>query len=552
VAQLTSPGNLDSEWVKSLISPDDLQSFGPDALSVINTLMERDWRIVHIAGHGAPAEMLGPAPKRRGDPPQQVGDPRGVVLSGESFLGPREIHSMRVAPELVFVNCCHLAARNVQTVLKRDESQRGGTYDRAQFAATVAEELIKIGVRCVIAAGWAVDDDAAKTFATTLYAALLRGERFIDAVGGARIEAWKKGGNTWAAYQCYGDPDWVFRRAVGDAQQPTPPLADEFAGIASAPALTLALETLAIKSKYQNASPKSQLEKIRHLEKTFVHEWGSMGAVAEAFGVAYAEAKDAPAAIDWYSKALAANDGSASIKATEQLGNLRARSAWEAVQQAYKKTGQRGVVQLDKARAEIGAALKLLEGLTHLQPSIERESLCGSAWKRLALLERIAERPNDELAAIAQMKAFYGQAETRARENRDPGLFYPALNRMAAELVVDAAKPGWSGFDSAIVAEVRECLTTKAHDDPDFWSIAGLTELRLYLAMAGATLAREASSIEREFTDLRNRVSARWMWSSVNDQASFVLPTYSARVGGADRKAAEHLQALLRTFAQEK
>ena len=117
--------------------------------------MERDWRIVHIAGHGEPPEMLGPVPTKPGDPPQQLINPRGVVLSGESFLGPREIHSMRVVPELVFVNCCHLAARQADEVL--------GCLRPAALAASVAEELINIGVRCVVAAGWAVEDGPAMT-----------------------------------------------------------------------------------------------------------------------------------------------------------------------------------------------------------------------------------------------------------------------------------------------------------------------------------------------------------------------------------------------------
>ena len=61
--------------------------------------------------------MIGPAPDKEGDPPQQDGDPRGVVLSDGTFLGPREIRSMRIVPELVFVNCCHLAARSAAQVL---------------------------------------------------------------------------------------------------------------------------------------------------------------------------------------------------------------------------------------------------------------------------------------------------------------------------------------------------------------------------------------------------------------------------------------------------
>ena len=41
----------------------------------------------------------------------------GVVLSNGTFLGPAEIRAMRVVPELVFVNCCHLGAAPVASVL---------------------------------------------------------------------------------------------------------------------------------------------------------------------------------------------------------------------------------------------------------------------------------------------------------------------------------------------------------------------------------------------------------------------------------------------------
>ena len=46
------------------------------------------------------------------------------------------------------------------------------------------------------------------------------------------------------------------------------------------------------------------------------------------------------------------------------------------------------------------------------------------------------------------MKVRYANAEKLARTSNDPRLFYPALNRMAAELIVDCARPGWRGFDS--------------------------------------------------------------------------------------------------------
>ncbi len=145
---LTSPGALDPTRVRGLLS-DDPDKKGPDARTVINALLERDWRIVHIAGHG--------------ELPAMDGDPGGVVLSNGAFLGVSEIATMRVVPELVFVNVCHLGASSVDQLLGGGNTT---DLDRVRFASGFAERLIRIGVKRVIAAGWAVDDSAAATFAT--------------------------------------------------------------------------------------------------------------------------------------------------------------------------------------------------------------------------------------------------------------------------------------------------------------------------------------------------------------------------------------------------
>ena len=567
VERLTQRNALGADRVTSLISPDDPAKVGADARTVLNALLGRDWRIVHIAGHGEPPEDKG----EKGD-----GDPRGVVLSDGTFLGPREIRNMRTVPQLVFVNCCHLAARNAAQLLAADNASQP---DRPRFAAGVAEELIKIGVRCVIAAGWAVDDEAASAFARKFYDALLRGAPFIDAVADARIAAWELGGNTWAAYQCYGDPDWRFLPNVSDAQRPTS-FDDEFAGIAASKTLVLALESLAVKSKFQKAPPEEQQAKIRHLEGRFALLWGDIGEVAEAFGRAWAETGDRQSAIKWYTRALNANDGTASLKVIEQLGNLRARNAWAMAEDALAKFAQdvatparrtakasRGgrkstagkgarvaatrppASTFDEARKEIVAAIALLERATDLQPTVERESLCGSAWKRLALVEAASANIQQQMQAIENMKARYGRAEAIARASGDGGLFYPALNRMAAELVVDAAQHGWRGFDPASTAEVQANLVAKTRDDPDFWSVVGLTELRLYQAIANAALEDELEKITGEFDDLYRRVDAASYWGSVRDQLRFVLPSYEARANMREKAAIEALSRHLAKLA---
>jgi len=58
----------------------------------------------------------------------------------------------------------------------------------------VAQQFIRMGVRAVVAAGWAVDDQAAKEFARTFYREMLNGAEFGKAVQRARDEIYTASG----------------------------------------------------------------------------------------------------------------------------------------------------------------------------------------------------------------------------------------------------------------------------------------------------------------------------------------------------------------------
>ena len=557
--------SIGRDRVEGLFS-DEPEKTGPDALAVLNVLMAREWRIVHIAGHG---ELVAPD-----------GTPGGVVLSNGLFLGPNEIGGMRVVPELVFVNCCHLAARSGDQLLA-DSHQASG---RARFAAGVAEKLINIGVRCVIAAGWAVNDMAARTFATTFYASLLRGNRFINAAADARRAAYSSDDNTWGAYQCYGDPDWYFRRNESEGGATTTALADEFAGVASETALKLALETITVETKFQHREREVQLKRVRAVEERFAAKWGSGGSVAELFGTAYAEARDLNSAIRWYKVAVNSTDAGASMKAAEQLANVLARLAWESVDNSHKERDAR-VAQLkaiprsraaanrkahtaakrslaaaeqafrdsvSSARESVKEATTLLDKLVAIHPTLERESIYGSTWKRLALIEAAAGRPRDEQRAIEAMKMHYHRAVEIGRQSEVSDVFYPALNYLSAELSLNAGRSGWKGLDSSIIESTRRGLDAKNVADPDFWSVIGQTELQLYIALAAGKLAHARESLGKGYQDVYRRVSAPWMWSSVYDTTQFVLRKYLTRTSNKEHKAAEDILASLLTFAQPK
>jgi tetratricopeptide (TPR) repeat protein len=479
------------------------------------------------------------------------------VLSGGTFLGPAEVKAMRAVPELVFLNCCHLSGREAQSALV--------PYDRAAFAANLAEALIEIGVRCVVAAGWAVEDKPAELFATTFYDTLLSGDRFIDAVAAARAAAWRNGagGNTWSAYQCYGDPGWTWQRGVADAQRAAASPGDEFGGVSSAPALALALETIAIRLRFGNDDPAqrgrleaAQRDKIRFLEGRYGPEYGSMGAVAEAFGLAYADAGEREKAIEWYRAAVHASDGSASFKAAEELANQLAR---------------RGEQRADAAqgRLDIEEAIARLSKLVEIQPTAEREALLGSAYKRLVMVEgraetataaaaakrgrrrsaAAAEASADRHAALRAMARHYGNAERLAREARADNLFYPGKNNISAELRLSFLERRPAELAAERMQAVQESLARAASTRPDFWSVVGQIELRLLAAVAAQQLAGVAPGLIGEFEELKSRVPAKTMWDSVHAEARFTLEPYQGVASAAEKRAAQALLDALQAMA---
>lgn len=552
---LTGAGGLRADRVVSLISPSDPEETGPDARVVLNTLLPHEWRIVHIAGHGEPPDPTGATPPQPGDPEPAAGNPRGIVLSDGIFLGAREIDSMRRVPELVFVNCCYLAAGQPEQLLA------GARADLPQFACGVAEALIKAGVRCVVAAGWAVEDEPAKMFAMRFYEALLGGSRFIDAVAHAREGAHARGGNTWAAYQCYGDPDWVFCRDGADAQRPATSPVEEFSSIASSQDLRLALGTLAVRSEFQGADSASQRTIVGHLESRFEGRWGACGDVAEAFGAAWAAIGDRAAAIRWYEAAVAAPDGSASLKAVEELANLAACAAWDdvdaACQRVEKVKGRPAVAKArrtlvrasQEARARIHRAIGRLETVSALQPTMERESLMGSAWKRLAMIESIAGRRPQADDAIARMRDHYERAEGLGERQELPGVFYPALNRLAGELIVTMTRARWKGFDRNRIDALRTAIAAVVQRDPDFWSVASQTELLIYEAISRRNLQSQLPQIVPALAHLHGRISAPRKWQSIHDQARLVVGRYAHVASGHEKEAARTLLRQVATFA---
>ena len=525
LSRLGEAGGLNPEQILGLISEDPSEP-GPGARDVVNALFDRPWRIVHIAGHGVPG--VG-------------GKAGGVVLSNGTYLGPPEIANMRSVPELVFLNCCHLGAA--------DSGELLNTYDRAEFASGVAGELIAIGVRCVIAAGWAVDDEGARVFADTFYASLLRGERFITALGDARRAAYRHAPHqkTWAAYQCYGDPDWSFRERPADPNRPAVRVHDDFSGIASATSLKLTLQRVFTELRFQGADPALKLDSLRQLETRYAARWGTQGDVAELFGAAFVEAGDVEAGFRWYEAAIAAADAGASMRAAEQLAALRIHHAWTIVDAASRsRTGARAV-EASIARAEVllTDGVALLEKLLSVATSVTRISLLGSAYEHKALVYQAAGRRPQVRRGLAQMKAKYREAlDLAAKSGAETGFHLERWLR--ADVALNAGTDVWK-LDAKSVAALERFIR---RGEPSFTSAVGAIEIARYRALGRRRLAANAGKLEKSYAGLHQQASAAGLWRPVYDAASLVLPNYATRVADKDEKAAaQMLLAQLRTFA---
>lgn len=158
---------------------------------IISEILTGDYQLLHVAAHGAYVEGSE--------------DESGILIGEEPqadrtyiplYFHPRHISSLRFVPSLVFLNCCHTGS----------VTQWQGLH---HLTASLSAEFIKAGAKAVIAAAWAIDDQDALTFSTSFYRSLFSGKPFGEAVSIARRSIYKATSDTWAAFQCYGDPGFT-------------------------------------------------------------------------------------------------------------------------------------------------------------------------------------------------------------------------------------------------------------------------------------------------------------------------------------------------------
>jgi len=453
--------------------------------TVLSSLYGHPYRILHIAAHG----VFEYEPQKEG----KENDGKkftGVVLGKNAFLTPAEFEQLRVVPDLVFINCCHLGA--------------GGAYGRdtdvafQRLAANVAYQLIRMGVRAVVAAGWAVDDQAAKEFARIFYTEMLAGREFGQAVLTARQEIHAQFGsvNTWGAYQCYGDP--------GFSMKPSQRPADD-QKFAAERELQYAVMNLAKKIA---GTPEKEhdtlLKQLERMVSTAQTAWLKSGATCAEIASAYGELGKLDEAVNFYERALIAQPASSTVEAIEQLANLLSRVAGD------QKTPPLKVMK---------RSTELLQNLAALGKTGERQSLLGGTAKRYA--QRASGRAR--MRALEDMTKAYEEGHAVKVKNQESDQWYPLANAIAGKVAM-SWQPGAPKAAAAIAADMktlREYAKNIPASSTNFWELALTVDVMLLTAAVDGRLnANDRKAIESAYRAAAVRGTPREV-SSARGQIKF-------------------------------
>jgi CHAT domain-containing protein len=485
-----------------------------EAPTIVSELFAKEYKIIHLAGHG----LYNPE-----DPLKS-----GVVLGDNMFLTTAELGQLRVTPELVFINCCHLG--RIDAALRVKSPHR--------MAASIAQELINIGVRAVIATGWAVNDEAAATFAVTFYKAILAGQPFGNAVTLARKTVFDKhqDTNTWGAYQCYGNPGFIL------VQEPEI-IARKARRYFSRREYLDELKSIAADARTGQAEPRETLRQdLKRLDEVIPPHFRD-GEVLAAFARAWAEVGDFNEAIKTYRKAILESKSGAVLGTIEQLANLQDRYASrlraERQLQASTTAVENAAQDLPDPDELINEAIEWLEWLRKkLGDTTERLSLLGALYKRLAL----ATMGRTRALKLKKAKEYYGKAHENVLKETDSLDPYPTLNWLTLRFCLkDRNKEELLHLIDETKKVVKE---REQRQEATFWDRVGLPDTTLLRHLIKGDLARH----EQEVTELYRRVIASGPTerelSSVRNNLDFLIAMLDARENNTV-KALRNIKATL-------
>jgi CHAT domain-containing protein len=426
-----------------------------DATEIITALFAESFKIIHLAGHG----VYDPENPER----------TGMVIGDEIFLTPSQIKQMTNVPELVFVNCCHLG---------KIEALDDQLYQqRYQLAANIGTQLIEIGVKAVVVAGWQVDDASAELFANQFYSELFDGTSFGNAVKKARgciYDANNPQNNTWGAYQCYGDPYYRLYQRQSKVNKEVKNYTIEEEAIIDLENLLNSLDvrgtkldnvidTLNIITEGRIKANFSNNTKITEIEALIYYELGM-----------YKEA-------DIKFRDLKNNeDAKFSVVSLEKYCSNKSYLCFENYLEEDDSVA---------AVKHLNEIIKYFEFLSEINNTSERKCLIGSTYKRIGFVSKtIPKKIEAYQKAISLYKSAFDCCQRINALN----------NYLIFQIILDMDKPASeSKISSNEKAEYRTFLLNKIHEldnaeiNMDYWEKADYNYSKLVLFFLDAKLYKE-------------------------------------------------------------
>ncbi len=468
------------------------------ASEIIINFFCNDYKIIHLAGHGLFNK--------------EVLEGSGMVIGSDTYLTAYEINQMGTVPELVFINCCFLG--------QIDGAAEAYTQSRFKMAANIGTQLIKNGVKAVVAAGWAVNDTAALLFCEVFYEKMFAGYNFGDAVLSARKQVYEAFGsvnNTWGAYQCYGDP---FYRLNNNSIKPGRKEMRRYLMAEEAEIDLSNLQSDLKTGRYSNGWYKEKLAAITAaIDKAGIRNTS----IIEKEAFIYTDLYEYDKAIEKFEALFESGDTSFSVQALENYYNVQTRKLvydFEELERAKEKTGK---TPSKKERSNFSKAIDgLIDkfiSMCNLRATAERYSMLASAYKRKA---RMLETQQEKIATYTAAYKCYAEALEKNPGNRE-AYIYSNMMEVAGVLVLTGhAKWGDSIKGSKIVLPAASAVSKKleldnsllngADRDMQYWEMVDKanTELcKLFIQPPAAKDKKAWDAVQKAYADAWKQLGAR-------------------------------------------
>lgn len=497
-----------------------------DLVRVQNELFG-DYQVLHIASHGIYTE---------GRP-----DATGAILSSQCLLTVDTVRQLRYVPDVVFLNCCSL-----------------GRTGMNRLAAGLAREFMAIGVRALVAAAWPIEDAAAQAFAETFYTELVAGRPLGDTVTRARNCCAELGGReTWAAYQCYGDPGFVLRGAKAT-------LTTAVTEPVSRSDLVARLDTLAVQTSDLGRPGRGS---VRARRRRLLSTWTDLAAWIDARPAIAGDpsiqrrlaeiARDLGEyrlAIERYRGfvvrdggpgeplAVGATGRATSVGDVQQTANCLVRAA----QKAAREAAQSGELSAS-LRADLDLAIALGRTAVDLLPDRESLGVLASAFKRAATVD--VERRDEFLREAVDL---YRRADAENTTSR-----FGAENALQLALLVGGESEAWARAELAAAspatvpisdAECRRRVDQRRGDPVEYWTRIDVGD-RALTRLIAADDEHERSAATDELVEAYSRgFASRSTWAERQSPLDH-LRDLSALLPDGDPRLA-HLQRALTALEQ--